>query len=55
MEVDAQALINQLVAQRNAALDSQAQIAAILHKAQERIAELEKQVVKNDTADPSGE
>ena len=29
MEVDAQAIINQLVAQRNAALDSNAQLAAM--------------------------
>lgn len=54
MEVDAQAIINQVVAQRNAALDSNAQLAAMLQKAQERIAELEK-TMKNDTADPSGE
>ena len=54
MEVDAQALINQLVAQRNAALDSQAQLAAMLQKAQERIAELEKQAVNKDAAEPSG-
>ena len=43
MEIDAQTLINQLVAQRNSAMDAQAQLGALLQKAQERIAELEKQ------------
>ena len=47
MEVDAQAIINQVIAQRNAALDNSAQLGAMLQKAQERIAELEKAVSKD--------
>ena len=42
MEIDAQALINELAAQRNIALDDVAKLTAMLRKAQERINELEK-------------
>ena len=52
MEIDVQALVNQLSAQRNAAMDEAAKLGALLQQAHKRIEELEK-CAATPSQDPS--